>query len=78
MPVLLIDDDRMIGEALVKALNAVGFSVDWARDGRDAEAVIREPGYTVILLDVNLPRLRRSRTGSMAAEKRSKAAPSSI
>lgn len=32
----------------------MGFSVDWARDGRDAEAIIREPGYAVILLDVNL------------------------
>jgi two-component system OmpR family response regulator len=57
MRVLLIEDDRMIGEGLVKALTAEGFSVDWTRDGRDAETVIREPGYAVILLDVNLPGL---------------------
>lgn len=55
MRVLLVEDDEMIGEGLVKALAGEGVSVDWARDGHDAEAVIREPGYVVILLDLNLP-----------------------
>ncbi len=45
----------MIGEGLVKALAGEGFSVDWARDGRDAEAAMREAGYLVVLLDLTLP-----------------------
>ena len=55
MRALLIEDDEMIGEGLVKALAGEGFSVDWARDGRDAEAAMREAGYLVVLLDLTLP-----------------------
>ncbi len=55
MRILLVEDDEMIGEGLVKVLSAEGISVDWTRDGHDAEAVIRDPGYLLILLDLSLP-----------------------
>src|ERR1700753_3654414 len=55
MRILLVEDDEMIGEGLVKALSAEGISVDWTRNGHDAEAVIRDASYLLILLDLGLP-----------------------
>jgi two-component system, OmpR family, response regulator len=52
---LLIEDDRMIGEGLVVALRAAGMSVDWIRDGRQAEAALSDEAYAFILLDLGLP-----------------------
>ncbi len=56
MRVLLVEDDAMIGKGLVTALSAVGMSVDWVRDGGEAEAALRNEGYAIVLLDLGLPR----------------------
>lgn len=55
MRILLVEDDAMIGDGLVKALAGTGLSVDWVRDAPDAEAVLHESGYSIILLDLGLP-----------------------
>ena len=36
MRVLLVEDDRMIGEATVQALKDASYAVDWVRDGISA------------------------------------------
>ncbi len=56
MRVLLVEDDAMIGKGLVTALSAAGMSVDWVRDGAEAEAALRDEGYAIALLDLGLPR----------------------
>jgi two-component system OmpR family response regulator len=56
MRVLLVEDDAMIGKGLVTALTAAGMSVDWVRDGAQAEAALRNEGYAIVLLDLGLPR----------------------
>lgn len=56
MRVLLIEDDAMIGKGLVTALSAAGMSVDWVRDGAQAEGALRDQGYAIVLLDLGLPR----------------------
>ena len=55
MRVLLVEDDVMIGEGLVKALADVGMSTDWVRDGRDAQVAVTETAYSIVLLDLGLP-----------------------
>ncbi|MDE2364287.1 MAG: response regulator [Hyphomicrobiales bacterium] len=55
MRILLIEDDRMLGEALVAALSGEGMTVDWVRDGAQAEAALRDIGYSIVLLDLGLP-----------------------
>lgn len=45
----------MIAEGLVAGLKAQGLSVDWVRDGRQAEAALRESAYAIALLDLGLP-----------------------
>lgn len=68
MRILLVEDDRMIGNAVMQALKDASYAVDWAVDGQTAiEATNAEP-YDLVLLDIGLPRpdgldvLRRFRT----------------
>jgi two-component system response regulator QseB len=55
---LLVEDDRMIGESLVRGLRDDGYVVDWVRDGTAGLAAIQDPTtpYAVAVLDWNLPR----------------------
>lgn len=56
MRTLLIEDDRMIGNSLTKALQRAGLVVDWAKDGVAGEAALAAGGYVAVLLDLGLPR----------------------
>lgn len=56
MRVLLVEDDEMIGDSLRKGLRGEGFTVDWVRDGRDAELALETTEYALVLLDLGLPR----------------------
>ena len=55
MRVLLIEDDRMIGEGLSHGLAAEGYSGDWGRDRPTAETALRGGGHALVLLDLGLP-----------------------
>lgn len=59
MRLLLAEDDPMIGQAVCEGLEQDGFTVDWVRDGEHARLALASPlaGYTVLLLDLGLPRL---------------------
>lgn len=56
MRTLLIEDDRMIGSSLTKALRGAGLVVDWVQDGTAADAALAAGGYVAVLLDLGLPR----------------------
>ena len=56
MKILLVEDDRMIGEALQYSLNKMHFAVDWVKDGDGALQSARNQHYDVILLDLGLPK----------------------
>jgi len=56
MRTLLIEDDRMIGNSLTKALHGAGLVVDWVKDGVAADAALAAGGYVAVLLDLGLPR----------------------
>jgi two-component system, OmpR family, response regulator len=53
--VLLIEDDIMIAKGIVSGLKSAGMSVDWVRDGVEAQAALREGGHAIALLDLGLP-----------------------
>lgn len=55
MRLLLVEDDRMVGEAVCRGLRQDGFSVDWTQDGRAAEAALAAERYDCVLLDLGLP-----------------------
>jgi DNA-binding response OmpR family regulator len=56
--VLVIEDDRFIGEMYVRALKKAGYDVDWMVDGNDGLVAARNKSYGCILLDVMLPERR--------------------
>ncbi|GBL47417.1 two-component system response regulator QseB [Sulfuriferula multivorans] len=56
MQILLIEDDPMIGQSLVRALKDVGISSDWVRDGVAGESAIESGKYSLVLLDLGLPK----------------------
>jgi len=55
MRLLLVEDDPMIGDSVRKGLRQDGFTVDWVRDGRSAEAALGDQVHDLVLLDLGLP-----------------------
>jgi two-component system OmpR family response regulator/two-component system response regulator QseB len=56
MRLLLVEDDRMIGESLRGALRLEGHAVDWVRDAEAASATLASERFDLVLLDLGLPR----------------------
>jgi two-component system OmpR family response regulator len=54
--VLLIEDDRMIGAAVLQALKDAAYAVDWVTDGETAIAAVEIESYDIALLDLGLPK----------------------
>src|ERR671929_152584 len=42
MRALVVEDDPMIGRAVVAGLHEQGYAVDWVRDGHEVELALRE------------------------------------
>src|SRR5512139_2833266 len=55
MRLLLVEDERMIGESLRNALRGCGYAVDWVRDGRAAHGTLSTERFDLVLLDLGLP-----------------------
>jgi DNA-binding response OmpR family regulator len=51
--VLLVEDDQVIGQALVSSLRLNGYTVQWTRTGGDALAA--DGVFDLVLLDLGLP-----------------------
>lgn len=56
--ILVIEDDRFIGEMYVRSLKKAGYEVDWMVGGNDGLIAARNKTYDLILLDVMLPERR--------------------
>lgn len=55
MRALLVEDDKMIGEAVVSALKEASYAADWVRNGQTALNTLACQRYDVVLLDLGLP-----------------------
>ena len=55
MRILLVEDDAMIGQAIVCALQDEAYAVDWVQDGGMVIAALKTQDYDGVLLDLNLP-----------------------
>jgi len=56
--ILIIEDDRFIGEMYVRSLKKAGYEVEWMVDGNDGLIAARNRAYDLVLLDVMLPERR--------------------
>src|SRR5579871_2744252 len=57
MRVLLIEDDLMIGKALVRGLGDQGMVVDWVRNGAEGSAPLACAEHALLLLDIGVPEM---------------------
>lgn len=53
--ILVVEDDRFIGEMYVRSLQRAGFEVDWVNNGSDGITAAIQKEYDLLLLDVMLP-----------------------
>jgi two-component system KDP operon response regulator KdpE len=53
--ILIVDDESAIRRALHNTLQGMGFTVDDAATGEGAMDLVREAGYDVVLMDINMP-----------------------
>lgn len=56
MRLLVVEDDRLLGDGIRAGLTQAGFAVDWVEDGRAAELALAAEPYALVVLDLGLPR----------------------
>lgn len=57
MRILLVEDDRALGEGIRTALKPEGYTVDWLQDGASALHALNHESFELVILDLGLPRL---------------------
>lgn len=57
MHVLIVEDDRLLAQAIVAGLEQAGFQPDWVQDGLVAWTAVQAEPFSVLVLDIGLPRL---------------------
>ncbi|MFY8115620.1 MAG: response regulator transcription factor [Rhabdaerophilum sp.] len=55
MRILVVEDVADVGEAIVASLERIGHTVDWERNGSEADALLQAQSYDLVVLDVMLP-----------------------
>lgn len=55
MRILLVEDDKMIAEAVSSGLKNARYVVDWVNNGNTAEQALNSQQYDLVLLDLGLP-----------------------
>ena len=53
--ICLIEDDEIMGEALMERFEMEGYACDWFRSGRDARVSLTRKRYRVAISDIRLP-----------------------
>lgn len=56
MRILLVEDDRLLGDGLKAGLTQAGYAVDWLRDGEAAVAALSTEAFAAVVLDLGLPK----------------------
>ena len=57
MRILLVEDNRVLADWLSRALRKEHYTVDWIDNGADADFALRSESYSLVILDLALPKL---------------------
>lgn len=57
MRILIAEDDSLLGDGISAGLKQAGFAVDWVLDGEAARLALSYGEYSLVLLDLGLPKL---------------------
>ncbi|HXZ96411.1 MAG TPA: response regulator transcription factor [Burkholderiales bacterium] len=55
MRILVVEDDSILADGLVRSLQQAGYAVDWAETGTKANAALAQENYYLVILDIGLP-----------------------
>src|SRR5512145_2101245 len=57
MRVLLVEDDKLLGEGVRAGLAQAGFAIAWVQDGLKAKLALATEPFDAVVLDLGLPKL---------------------
>lgn len=57
MRVLLVEDDELLGDGLRAGLVQSGYTVDWLKNGAEADDALKRETFDLVVLDLGLPKL---------------------
>jgi len=57
MRILLVEDDKLLGDGIRVGLTQADFAVDWVQDGILGDTALQTEPYAAVVLDLGLPRL---------------------
>jgi DNA-binding response OmpR family regulator len=55
MQIMLVEDDALLADGIVRALKRDGFTVNWLSDGRSVQTSLVAEAPDVLVLDLGLP-----------------------
>jgi DNA-binding response OmpR family regulator len=55
MKILLVEDDKVLGETICDLLESESYEVEWVQDGEAALDSTLVSSFDLLLLDVNVP-----------------------
>ena len=55
MRVLVVEDDKIIGDGITQALEMEGYAADWVEDVESTETALMTNQYELLVLDIGLP-----------------------
>jgi two-component system, OmpR family, response regulator TctD len=55
MRILVVEDTEDLADAMVRRLRKLGYATDWVADGIEAEQLLRQEEYQLVVLDIMLP-----------------------
>ena len=72
MKILLVEDTPDLAEAIAERLRADGHAVDWLTDGEQANKLLTYQDYSLVILDLGLPKLDGMRVLERLRERKNK------
>jgi two-component system OmpR family response regulator len=57
MRILIVEDDAVLTDGLLRVFKQAGYAVDHAGNGEQAKLLLRDTPYQLVLLDIGLPKL---------------------
>jgi len=55
MRILIVEDNKIIGDGLVTGLQQEGYGIDWTEDLESARLALKTHHYDMVLMDIGLP-----------------------
>lgn len=57
MRILIVEDDNVLADVLLRSMREEGYVVDWLSNGEDADNVLLQETHDLVILDLGLPRM---------------------